>query len=166
MSNELLRAKHLTDLKRVRAGTGRSVCVPKTLSLLPILFFDQGTLCTVALADSWKKRVSSSDPARTDIVQSQERWGVGPTSGTLLAHQDMVHRTYVSRDSPSLADSPEEGPSVSGREHHMAPTSRPLKYPCLALLSGLPQQVVHTITSTPAQSTRHANALNWKLFVK
>ncbi len=54
----------------------------------------------------------------------------------------------------------------------MAPASRPLETSCLVLgrdvevLGDLPQEVVDTITSARAPSTRHANALKWNLFVE
>ncbi len=54
----------------------------------------------------------------------------------------------------------------------MAPASRPLETSCLVLgrdaevLGDLPQEVVDTITSARAPSTRHAYALKWNLFVE
>ncbi len=42
-------------------------------------------------------------------VQDQGGRGVGPVSGSILAQQDLVPGTYAPRDSPSLADSSEEG---------------------------------------------------------
>ncbi len=54
----------------------------------------------------------------------------------------------------------------------MAPTSRPLETSCLVprrdaeVLGDLPQEVVDTITSARAPSTRHAYALKWNLFVE
>ncbi len=54
----------------------------------------------------------------------------------------------------------------------MAPASRPLETSCLVpgrdaeVLGDLPQEVVDTITSARASSTKHAYALKWNLFVK
>ncbi len=54
----------------------------------------------------------------------------------------------------------------------MAPASRPLETSCLVprrdaeVLGDLPQEVVDTITSARAPSTRHAYALKWNLFVE
>ncbi len=53
--------------------------------------------------------VSPSEPSRTDIVQDQGGRGAGPAGGAVLAHSDLVPRTDAPRDSPSLADSSEEG---------------------------------------------------------
>ncbi len=56
--------------------------------------------------------------------------------------------------------------------HLMAPASRPLETSCLVpkwdaeVLGDLPQEVVDTITSVRAPSTRHAYALKWNLFVE
>jgi hypothetical protein len=89
-----------------------------------------------------------------------------------LAQPDLVLRTRVPLDSPSLAHSSEGGPSLSGTGHRMAPASRPLETPCLVpgrdaeVLGGLPQSVVDTIASARAPSTRHAYALKWNLFVE
>ncbi|KAL0161441.1 hypothetical protein M9458_045166, partial [Cirrhinus mrigala] len=94
--------------------------------------------------------------------------GAGPVGCALLAHPDLVCRPHAPRDSPSLEDSPEEGPSFSGNGHNLAPVSRPLEPPRVASgrdsadLTGLPQAVINTITRAP--STRQAYALKWGLF--
>ncbi|XP_043092001.1 zinc finger protein OZF-like [Puntigrus tetrazona] len=49
----------------------------------------------------------------TDTVQSQGGRGAGPASSTLLGHEDLVPRICAPRDSPSMADSSEEGSSDS-----------------------------------------------------
>ncbi|KAL0188187.1 hypothetical protein M9458_015286, partial [Cirrhinus mrigala] len=88
----------------------------------------------------------------------------------LLAHPNLVCRPH-SCNSPSLEDSPEEGPSFSGDWHDLAPASRPVEPPRVAPgrdaadLAGLPQAVVDTITQARAPSTRQAYALKWGLFV-
>ncbi|KAI2655614.1 hypothetical protein H4Q32_018039 [Labeo rohita] len=88
----------------------------------------------------------------------------------LLAHPDLVCRPHAPRDSPSLEDSPEEGPSFSGDGHNLAPASRSLEPPCVASgrdsadLTGHPQAVIDTITQARAPSTRQAYALKWGLF--
>ncbi len=90
----------------------------------------------------------------------------------LLAYQDLVPRADAPRDSPSLADSSEEGSTDSETGHLMAPASRPLETSCLVprrdaeVLSDLPQEVVDTITLARAPSTKHAYALKWNLFVE
>ncbi len=54
----------------------------------------------------------------------------------------------------------------------MEPVSRPLETSCLVpgrdaeVLGDLPLEVVGTITSAGASSTRHANAFKWNLFVE
>ena len=75
-------------------------------------------------------------------------------------------------DSPSLAHSSEEGSSDSETVHPMAPASRPLETPCLVprrdaeVLGDLPPEVLNTITSARAPSTRRVYALKWNLFVE
>ncbi|ROL45983.1 hypothetical protein DPX16_15542 [Anabarilius grahami] len=76
------------------------------------------------------------------------------------------------QDGPSLAHSSEEGPSFSETGHSLAPASRPLETPCLVpgrdaeVLGDLPPEVLNTITSARAPSTRRAYALKWNLFVE
>ncbi|KAI2666135.1 ORF V: Enzymatic polyprotein [Labeo rohita] len=88
-----------------------------------------------------------------------------------LLVQTLVHGTQNPRDSPSLEDSPEEGPSFSGDGHHLAPVPRSMEPSCVASgrdaadLSGLPQAVIDTITQSRAPSTRQAYVLRWGLFV-
>ncbi len=74
-----------------------------------------------------------------------------------MAHSDLVPRTDAPRDSPSLADSSEEGSTDSETGHLMAPASRPLETSCLVpgrdaeVLGDLPQGVVDTITLARAR---------------
>ncbi|KAI2650115.1 ORF V: Enzymatic polyprotein [Labeo rohita] len=87
-----------------------------------------------------------------------------------LAHPDLVCRPYAPRNSPSLEDSPEEGPSFSGDRHNLAPASQPLEPPCVASgrdsadFTGLSQAVINSIIQARAPSTRQAYALKWGLF--
>ncbi len=105
-------------------------------------------------------------------MQDQGGRGADPARGTILAHSDLVARADAPRDSPSLADSSEEGSTDSEMGHLVAPTSRPLETSCLVhgrdaeILGDLPQEVVGTITLAGAPSTRHAYALKWNLFVE
>ncbi len=101
-------------------------------------------------------------------MQGQGGRGADPPRGAILAHPDLVPRADAPRDSPSLADSSEEGSTDSETGHLMAPASRPLETSCLVpgrdaeVLGDLPQEVVDTITSARAPSTRHAYALKWR----
>ncbi len=97
--------------------------------------------------------------------------GASPLGGALLAQSDLVPRTNAPRDSPSLANSSEEGSTFSERGHPLAPAPRLVESPRMVLgrdaevLSGLPPAVVNTITSARALSTRQAYRLKWNLFV-
>ncbi len=68
--------------------------------------------------------VSPSEPSRTDPVQGQGGRGASPFGGALLAQSDLVPRTDAPRDSPSLANSSEEGSPFSEKGHPLAPGSR------------------------------------------
>ncbi len=74
----------------------------------------------------------------------------------LLAQSDLVPRTDAPRDSPSLANSSEEGSPFSERGHPLAPKSRlgiSMYGPGqdAEVLGGLPPAVVNTITSARAR---------------
>ncbi len=133
---------------------------------------NEGTLWMDTLAHSWPRGPSQvcfnpSEPSRTDTVQDQGGWGAGPARGPILAHSDLVPGANAPRDSPSLADSSEEGFTDSQNT-----SSRPLETSCLVpgrdaeVLGDLPQEVVNTITSVRPPSTRQAYALKWNLFVE
>ncbi len=116
--------------------------------------------------------VFPSEPTSTDTVQDQGGRGAGLVSGSILAQQDLVPGTHAPRDSPSLADSSEEGSAFSETGHPLAPASRLVETPCVVpgrdaeVLGDLPQEVALTIASARALSTRRAYALKWNLFVE
>ncbi len=157
--------------------TGRPVRVPRDIALPVVLLPDRrntrhGRTGTQLAAGPLQICISPSEPSRTDTVQGQGGIGADPARGTILAYQDLVPRADAPRDSPSLADSSEEGSTDSETGHLMAPASRSLETSCLVprrdaeVLGDLPQEVVDTITSARAPSTRHAYALKWNLFVE
>ncbi len=121
---------------------------------------------------AFAKCVSPSEPTCTDLVQSQGEQGAGLASSALLAQPDLVPGTHAPPNSPSLVNPSEEGPSFSESGHPLAPTSRPLKTPCLVpgwdveVQGDLPPEVLNTIASACAPSTRCAYALKWNLFEK
>ncbi|KAL0176424.1 hypothetical protein M9458_028754, partial [Cirrhinus mrigala] len=116
-------------------------------------------------------RLSPSEPPCTDPVQDPGGRGAGLAGCALLVNPDLVRGTHAPHDSPSLEDSPEEGPSFSEDGHHLAPAPQSMEPSRLASgrdtadLSGLPQAVINTITQARAPSTRQAYALRWGLFV-
>ncbi len=61
--------------------------------------------------------VPPSEPTSTDTVQDQGGRGAGLVSGSILAQQDLVPGTHAPRDSPSLANSSEEGSAFSETGH-------------------------------------------------
>ncbi|KAI2646801.1 ORF V: Enzymatic polyprotein [Labeo rohita] len=104
-------------------------------------------------------RLSPSEPPCTDLVQDPGGRGAGLAGCALLAHPDLVPGTHAPRNSPSLEDSPEEGPSFSGDGHHLAPVPRSMEPSRLASgrdvadLSGVPQAVIDTITQARVPTT-------------
>ncbi len=165
------------DLATFWTRTDRPVRVPRDVALPVVLLPDRwntrhGRTGTQLAAGPSQICISPSEPSRTDSVQGQRGRGADPARGTILAYQDLVPRADAPRDSPSLADSSEEGSTDSETGHLMAPASRPLETSCLVprrdaeVLGDLPQGVVDTITSARAPSTRHAYALKWNLFVE
>ncbi len=165
------------DLGGVRRGSGRPVCLARNLPLPVVLLPVRGDTrhrCTGAQLAPGHSQVcvSPSEPTCTDLVQSQGGRGAGFASCALLAQPDLVPGTHAPRDSPSLASSSEKGPSFSETGHPLAPASRPLETPCLVpgqdaeVLGDLPPEVLNTIASARAPSTRRAYALKWNLFVK
>ncbi len=105
-------------------------------------------------------------------MQGQGGRGADPARGAILAHPDLVPRADAPHDSPSLADSSEEGSTASETGHPVAPASRPLETSYLVpgrdaeVLGDLPQEVDYTITSARTLSTRHTYALKLNLFVE
>ncbi len=81
-------------------------------------------------------------------------------------------QSWCSSWHPPSADSYEERSTDSETGHLVTPASRPLETSCLVpgrdaeFLVDLPQEVVDTITSARAPSTRHAYALKWNLFIE
>ncbi len=165
------------DLGGVQRGSGRPVCLARNLPLPVVLLPVRGDTryrCTGAQLAQGPSQVciSPSEPTCTDLVQSQGGRGASLASCALLAQPDLVPGTHAPRDSPSLASSSEKGPSFSETGHPLAPASRPLETPCLVpgrdaeVLGDLPPEVLNTIASARAPSTRRAYALKWNLFVK
>ncbi len=164
------------ELETLRGRSGRPVCLPGHVSL-PVVFLpvrgDPRYRCAgMQLASGLTQIcVSPSEPSRTDPVQGQGGRGASPLGGVLLAQPDVVSRTDAPRDSPSLANSSEEGSTFSERGHPLAPAPRLVESPRMVLgrdaevLSGLPPAVVNTIASARALSTRQAYRLKWNLFV-
>ncbi len=123
---------------------------------------------TDASATGW---VPPSEPTSTDTVQDQGGRGADLVIGSILP-PCLVPGTHAPRDSPSLADSPEEGSAFSETGHPLAPASGPVETPRMVpgwdaeVLGDLPQEVALTIASARAPSTRRAYALKWNLFFK
>ncbi len=165
------------DLESVQSCSGRPVCISGNHPLPVVLLPNRGNArhgCTgTQLAPGPAQIcVPPSEPTSSDTVQDQGGRGAGLVSGSILAQQDLVPGTHAPRDSPSLADSSEEGSAFSETGHPPAPASRLVETPCVVpgrdaeVLGDLPQEVALTIASARAPSTRRAYALKWNLFVE
>ncbi len=165
------------DLGSVRSCSGRPVCISRNHPLPRVLLPNRGNArhgCTgTQLAPGPAQIcVPPSEPTSTDTVQDQGGRGAGLVSGSILAQQDLVPGTHAPRDSPSLANSSEEGSAFSETGHPMAPASGPVETPRMVpgwdaeVLADLPKEVALTITSARAPSTRRAYTLKWNLFVE
>ncbi len=126
------------ELETLRGRSGRPVCLPRHVSL-PVVFLpvrgDPRYRCAgMQLASGLTQIcVSPSEPSRTDPVQGQGGRGASPLGGALLAQPDVVSRTDAPRDSPSLANSSEEGSTFSERGHPLAPAPRLVESPRMVL---------------------------------
>ncbi len=165
------------DLGTVWSCSGRPVCISRNHPLPRVLLPNRGNArhgCTgTQLAPGPAQIcVPPSEPTSTDTVQDQGGRGAGLVSGSILAQQDLVPGTHAPRDSPSLANSSEEGSAFSETGHPMAPAPGPVDTPRMVpgwdaeVLADLPQEVALTITSARAPSTRRAYTLKWNLFVE
>ncbi len=104
-------------METFRTRTGRPVRVPRDFSLSVVLLSDrgntrQGGADTQLAAGHLQVSISPSEPCCTDTVQDQGGRGADPACGAIQAHSDLVPRADA-RDSPSLADSSEEGSTDS-----------------------------------------------------
>ncbi len=164
-------------LELVRSCSGRPGCISRNHPLPVVLHLNRGNArhrCTGTQLAPGPAQVCvfPSEPTSTDTVQDQGGRGAGLVSGSILAQQDLVPGTHAPRDSPSLADSSEEGSAFSETGHPLAPASRLVETPCVVpgrdaeVLGDLPQEVALTIASARAPSTRRAYALKWNLFVE
>ncbi len=165
------------DLGTVRSCSGRPVCISRNHPLPRVLLPNRGNArhgCTgTQLAPGPAQIcVPPSEPTSTDTVQDQGGRGAGFVSGSILAQQDLVPGTHAPHDSPSLANSSEEGSAFSETGHPMAPAPGPVETPRMVpgwdaeVLADLPQEVALTITSARTPSTRRAYTLKWNLFVE
>ncbi len=164
------------DLGMLRGLTGRHVCLPGRVPLPAVLLPVRGNprhgcVGTQLALGPTQICVSPSEPSHTDPVQVQGERGASPFGGTLLAQSDVVPRTDAPCDSPSLANSSEEGSPFSERGHPLSPASRLVESPHVVpgwdaeVLVGLLLVVVNTITFARAPSTRHSYRQKWNLFV-
>ncbi len=130
----------------------------------------EATLGTDALAHSWPQGLRKYAFPPVSLL-AQTLCKIREDEEQVLLVAPYWPGTHAPRDSPSLADSSEEGSAFSEKGHPPAPVSKLVKTPCVVpgrdaeVLGDLPQ-VALTIASARAPSTRRAYALKWNLFVE
>ncbi len=139
------------DLEMLRGRTGRPVCLPETslrkYAFPPVSLLAQ-ILCKVREYEEQVLLVAPYWPNRTWFPEL------------------MLLATAPPWQIPLRRD------LLSQRGHPLAPASRLVESPRMVpgrdaeVLGDLPQEVVNTITSAGAPSTRHAYTLKWNLFVE
>ncbi len=125
-----------------------------------------------ALADSQALCVSSDQDIASGVMQDQGGASVRHTHSSELAEPALVSGPDRAVDSPSLADSGQEGHVISGGRLGVAPEPGTMEPSCVAAsglsgeLDALQARVIDTLTEARAPSTRRLYALKWGVFVK
>ncbi len=125
-----------------------------------------------ALAGSQALCVSSDQNIASGVMQDQGGAGVCDTHSPELAEPALVSGPDRAVDSPSLADSGQDGHAIPGGRLGVAPEPGTLEPSCVAAsglsgeLDALQSRVIDTLTEARAPSTRRLYALKWGVFVK
>ncbi len=125
-----------------------------------------------ALAGSQALCVSSDQNIASGVMQDQGGASVSDTHSSELAEPALVSRPDRALDSPSLADSGQEGHAIPGGRLGVAPEPGTMEPSCVAAsglseeLNALQSRVIDTLTEARAPSTRRLYALKWGVFVK
>ncbi len=116
--------------------------------------------------------VSSDQNIASGVMQDQGGASVSDTHSPELAEPALVSRPDRAVDSPSLADSGQEGHAIPGGRLGVAPEPGTMEPSCVAAsglseeLNALQSRVIDTLTEARAPSTRRLYALKWGVFVK
>ncbi len=125
-----------------------------------------------ALAGSQDLCVSSDQNIASGVMQDQGGASVCDTHSPELAEPALVSGPDRAVDSPSLADSGQEGHAIPGGRLGVAPEPGTMEPSCVAAsglsgeLDALQSRVIDTLTEARAPSTRRLYALKWGVFVK
>ncbi len=150
---------------------------PETTHCQEFYSLTEATLGSDALAHSWPRGLRKyAFPPVSLLAQTLCKIREDEEQVLLVApywpNRTWFPGTHAPRDSPSLANSSEEGSAFSETGHPMAPASGPVETPRMVpgwdaeVLGDLPQEVALTIASARAPSTRRAYTLKWNLFVE
>ncbi len=138
---------------------------PETTHCQEFYSLTEATLGTDALAHSWPRGLRKyAFPPVSLLAQTLCKIREDEEQVLLVApywpNRTWFPWTHAPRDSPSLANSSEEGSAFSETGHPMAPAPGPVETPRMVpgwdaeVLADLPQEVALTITSARAPSTR------------
>lgn len=163
------------DMGEVRTDGSGSVCVSRDVPLstlvLPLTSSPTGVGCHgTGLAEASPVCFPPDRSAPRGPGEGPSR-GHQSTSGCPeMADTSMVLGYNITPHSSAMADSSEEGSIVSGGGHNLPPSPRVVEAVGLAsegvqyLNAGLSAEVVETILSSRAPSTRRLYGLKWKVF--
>uniref|UniRef100_A0A9J8CR92 Uncharacterized protein n=1 Tax=Cyprinus carpio carpio TaxID=630221 RepID=A0A9J8CR92_CYPCA len=149
--------------------------LPSDSAMSPLLLSESpsppGSGCDGAhMAQNVPVCISSSFSAPGSPSQSSPTRVLPLADSATLAEQSMVLGDNISPRRLAMGDSGEEGPSVSGRGHNIPSQARPVESSCLApegfklRNTGLSPDVIDTILSARASSTRQSYASKWGVF--
>ncbi len=165
-------ADHLTDLKPVRRGGDRLVCLREERALPAVLLTDErasGGGCSLeSLAQEAQICFSPSEDYAASAAESQRGKGDGASGCTELAQAMVTEVGRASNGSP-VANSVTERYLISGRRLGVAPQAGAMEPACLAGQRGgqmlnVSQRVLDTIAEARSPSTRRLYSLKWGVF--
>ncbi len=148
------------DLEDLWQGRSRPFRLQRQLSLPNLLFEGQGRV-DPRLAQPPPLCIPPDCPASTGRQACQGTGSQGAKEPTLVVRADSA------ADSIPLARAPETGSPLSGEWNNMAPPTRAVGSLHLAAQrepTGLPEQVLNTISEARAPSTRRLYAPKWSVF--
>lgn len=147
-------------------GRGQSLYLKRQLSL-PNLLFEVRAQVVSRLAQAPPVCFSPGCPDPPGNQASQGQQAQSPPSGPDLDESALVLGAVAAVDSSPMAHSSETGPSLSGKQNDLAPTTRVVGSAPLDSRrdsSILPDSVLNTISQARAPSTRRLYALKWSIF--
>ncbi len=154
------------DVEDLWQGRSRPFRLQRQHSLPNLLFEGQGRVGP-RLAQPPPLCIPPDRPASTGRQAYQGTGSQGAIGGPLVEEPTLVVRADSATNSSPLDRAPETGSPLSGERNNMAPSTRAVGSLHLAAQwepTGLPEQVLNTISEARAPSTRRLYALKWSVF--